>query len=458
MKKLSVTLICVLSVLHAQLLKPFKTAMSIIFVLFLLALSSCKKDNSTPVNNPTPKDTTLKVGSLSGTTLHYGDTLIIKGSNFSATAISNTVTINGVVATLQSAIATELKVIVPAVGAVNGEVKIKTGNQTASGGNITYVPDVFVAGSQDNGAHPLATYWKNSTAVKLSTEESALSSIFINGNDVYAAGWERTNNLQLANYWKNSIKTTLGTNASAANTIAVNGNDVHVGGWEIINGFDLPRYWKNGAGITINVNDPIISQVVTGNGACTGLYIKADNVYAVGSYRNSQGRFSPWEFTNGITPANTIPNNDKHCFASAVFVNGNDKYVAGNQNNATVGLAMATIWKNGVATTLTAGTASVGVATAVFLAGTDVYVAGYEQEDYFGGGPTFAKYWKNGVPIKLSTVSSSATGIAVFGNDVYVSGWENNGSYNIAKYWKNGVPVNLGNAVLNSSGNAIVVR
>lgn len=119
---------------------------------------------------------------------------------------------------------------------------------------------------------------------------------------------------------------------------------------------------------------------------------------------------------------------------------------------------MATIWKNGTATTLTAGTASVGVATAVFVKGNDVYVAGYEQENYYGGGPTFAKYWKNGVAVKLSTTSSSATGIAVFGNDVYVSGWENNGAYNVAKYWKNGVAVNLGNTTLNSSGNAIVVR
>lgn len=436
----------------------FRTAMNIAFTLFLLVLSSCKKDNSIPVKDPTPKDTTLKVSSLSSTTLHYGDTLIIKGSNFSATPLNNTVTINGVAATVKSATATELKVIVPAVGATKGEVKVKTGSQIATGGNIIYAPDLFVAGSQNNTAHALATYWKNSVAVTLSTEESGLTSIFVNGNDVYAAGNEKINNLQLANYWKNSAKTTLGVNASGANTISVNGNDVYVGGWEIINGFDLPRYWKNGTGTTVDVNDPIISKIVTGNGSCLGIYVNDNNVYAVGSYRNSQGRFSPWEFTNGIIPANTIPNNDKHCFANAVFVNGADKYVAGTQNNATSGLAMATVWKNGNAATLTEGTASVGIATAVFVVGSDVYVAGYEQEDYYGSGPTFAKYWKNGVPVKLSTASSAATGIAIFDNDVYVSGWENNGTCNVAKYWKNGVPVNLGDAVLNSSGNAIIVR
>lgn len=436
----------------------FAIVTGITFVLFLLALSSCKKDNSTPVNDPTPKDTTLKVASLSATTLHYADTLTITGGNFSPVGLNNTVTINEVAATVQSATATQLKVIVPAVRAVSGEVKIKTGTQTTTGGNITYVPDVFVAGSQDNGAHPLATYWKNSTAVTLSTEESALSSIFINGSDVYAAGWERTNNLQLANYWKNGTKTTLGTGASAANSISVNVNGVHVGGWELVNGPDVPRYWRNGTGTTINVFDPIISNTVTGNGSCNGIYTIGNNVCAVGSYRNSQGRFSPWEFTNGVLPANTIPNNDKHCFANAVFLSGSDLYVVGYQQSPTTALPMATIWKNGTAVALTAGTASVGVATAVFVTGNDVYVAGYEQEDYYGGGPSFAKYWKNGVAVKLSTVSSVATGIAIFGNDVYISGWENSGAYNVAKYWKNGVAVNLGNAILNSSGNAIVVR
>lgn len=444
-----------------KLMKGIKYNVSTIAMtvaLFLFALPSCKKENNTAVVIPPIQDTTLKINSLSSTTVHYGDTLIINGNNFSTTMSLNSVTINAVVATVQSATATILKVIVPAVGATSGEVKVITGNQTATGGNVTYVPDVYVAGYQNNGASPLATYWKNNTAVSLSTQESVLTSIFINGKDVYAAGSERINNLRLAKYWKNGAITTLGTNESVANAISVNGDDVYTGGWEIINGFDLPRYWKNGTGTTVNVTDPIISQVVTGNGSCNGIFINNNNVYAVGSYRNSQGRFSPWESTNGVIPANTIPNNDKHCFANAAFVIGNDKYVAGNQNNPTTGLAMATIWKNGNATTLTTGTASVGVATSAFVVGGDVYVAGYEQEDYYGGGPSFAKYWKNGTPVKLSTQSSAATGIAVFGNDVYVSGWENNGTNNTAKYWKNGVPINLGDALHISAGSAIVVR
>ncbi|QEC40954.1 IPT/TIG domain-containing protein [Pseudobacter ginsenosidimutans] len=438
-------------------MKKTTNILSLILLSAAFAITSCKKDSDTTTPKP-PPDTTLKISSLSSTSLHYGDTIAINGNNFSPTPANNIVTINNVAATVFSATITQLKVIVPAVGNSTGEVKIIVGSQTASGGEITYSPDVFVAGGQYNPAHNVATLWKNGTAVSISTEESALTSIFLNGNDIYVAGVERINNLSLANYWKNGNKVTLGTGESVANGIAVNGNDVYVGGAEIVNGFDLPRYWKNGTGTTVTVNDPIISQIVSGNGACTGVYINAGNVITVGSYRNSQGRFSPWECKNGIIPANTIPNNDKHCFANAVFVSGADVYEAGSQNNPTTGLAMASIWKNGTATTLTSGTVSVGVATAVFVVGNDIYVAGYEQEDYYGGGSQFAKYWKNGVPVKLSNVSSGATGITVFGNDVYVSGWEHNGTYIVSKYWKNGVAVNLGKSILTSTGSAIAVR
>lgn len=325
---------------------------------------------------------------------------------------------------------------------------------------IKYVPVVYIAGYENNGHASVAKYWKNGVAVSLAdgTYPSAANGIFLSGNDVYTAGYELDGNLQLARYWKNSTRVTLGTGASSANSIAVNGNNVYVGGWEVVNGFDIPRYWSNGTGITVNVNDPIISQTVLSNGQCSSVYLENGNIYSVGFYRNSQGRFSPWETTNGIIPANTIPNNDKFCYANAVFVAGSDKYVAGNQNSASTGLAMATLWKNGVATTLTDGTVSVGVATAVVTSGSDVYVAGWEQEDYYHGGPQYAKYWKNGVVVKLSTVSSAATGIAVFGNDVYVSGWESNGTNNVAKYWKNGVPVSLTDGTYPASANCILVK
>lgn len=338
---------------------------------------------------------------------------------------------------------------------------VATDNQMASKADsvtlsVVYTPTVYVSGYENNSAVSVAKYWKNGSPVALTdgTKAAAAYSLFVSNNDIYAAGYEYQANTSLAKYWKNGTAIVLGANASEAKAIFVNGTDVYVGGWEIISGFDLPRYWKNGTASTVSVYDPIISQTVTGNGSCNALYVNNNNIYAVGSYRNSQGRFSPWEMLNGTLPAATIPNNDKHCFVNAAFVNGSDKYVAGTQNNATTGLAMATIWKNNAPVLLSTGSTSVGVATSVFVSGNDVYVAGYEYD--YPNGVHIAKYWKNNVPVLLSngTSEAHANAITVFGNDVYVAGYEGNK----AKYWKNGIGQNLTDGTHPGAAFSIVVK
>lgn len=445
--------------------QSFMRSMSVVaaVIVVILGVSSCNHDNSVapdpvkPDPEP-PKDTTLMILSVSPATASYGDTIMVKGKNFSTKASDDKVTIAGVPASVISAADTVLKVVIPALTHTTNEMKLQVGASTVTWGTITYEPDVFVAGFINKNAGSIATYWKNGNAVSVSDNESNLNAISVNASGIYVAGWERINNLQLANYWKDGVKTTLATGTSAVYAMAVNGTEVYTGGFEIIDGFDFPRYWNNSAGTSIVVRDPIIDKDVLGNGACGGLYFANNNVYAVGNYRNSQGRVSPWETKNGVVPANTVPNNDKHCFANAVFVNGGDEYIVGTQNSPVTGLAMATIWKNGEATLLTDGTNSFAVARAVIVVGNDVYVAGYEQEDYNAGGPTYAKYWKNGVSVKLSTVSSNAISIAVFDNDVYISGWENNGTVDVAKYWKNGTAVSLTDGKYKSTGNSITLR
>lgn len=115
-------------------------------------------------------------------------------------------------------------------------------------------------------------------------------------------------------------------------------------------------------------------------------------------------------------------------------------YIAGSESNGTV--AVATYWKNGVATHLTDGIKG-AIAYAIAVSGNDVYVGGIERDD--PSGHETIKYWKNGIPTTLSMGSSLAEfgGMTVVGNDVYVVGSEAENNGRVIKYWKNGVETRL---------------
>lgn len=70
-----------------------------------------------------------------------------------------------------------------------------------------------------------------------------------------------------------------------------------------------------------------------------------------------------------------------------------------------------------------------------------------------------AVYYVNGKEYQLSSGNSpaSANGIALSGSDVYVAGYESNGTLQIAKYWKNGTAVILSDTTANVIANAIAL-
>ncbi|MBO0320876.1 IPT/TIG domain-containing protein [Muricauda sp. CAU 1633] len=102
------------------------------------------------------------------------------------------------------------------------------------------------------------------------------------------------------------------------------------------------------------------------------------------------------------------------------------------------GIAVAKIWKNGVATNLTDGTAF-GAATSVFVDGSDIYACGIVSGE--NDIPT-AQVWKNGEHLYTLTDPSNfgvAHSIYVFEGDIYVAGSETNENDTaIANIWKNG--------------------
>ena len=71
-----------------------------------------------------------------------------------------------------------------------------------------------------------------------------------------------------------------------------------------------------------------------------------------------------------------------------------------------------------------------------------------------------AKIWKNGVPTALTNGANDARAysVFVFGTDVYVAGYENNGTKDIAKIWKNGVASSLTNGTQNAAAYSVFVK
>lgn len=184
------------------------------------------------------------------------------------------------------------------------------------------------------------------------------------------------------------------------------------------------------------------------------------DVYVAGYEIKSTGKNVAKYWKNGT--AVTLTDGSRDAVANAVFVVGNDVYVAGYQDKAGSILNIATYWKNGVAYSLsitgTGGTFD--AAKSIFVSGSDVYAAGIERATT---GNDVAKYWKNGTPVNLTDGTKDANAECVFvnGNDVYVSGSENktgiSSSAGIAKYWKNGVAVNLTDGSTDANAAAIVV-
>jgi hypothetical protein len=315
--------------------------------------------------------------------------------------------------------------------------------------------DVYVAGMENNGSGVgVAKYWKNGQAIELTdgTKEAGANSIVVVGSDVYAAGSEVIANRSgvIARYWKNGspVNLTDGSTWANANSIGVSGNDVYVAGTivAVTDGNIHAVYWKNGNPTFLPENTdpkPITDPVSSKESLANSIFVSGSDVYIAGQEIVTGGpNYSLlsalyWKNGNAVYLLRGEINNS----ANSIFVVGHDVYACGALD--------ARYWKNGNAVPLP------GTAKSIFVSDGDVYVAGSQPDGepfqtYFGTRyRTVAKYWKNGIPVKLSdgTKDAYATSIAVSGNDVYVAGYEENtagANDYVAKYWKNGDPVILG--------------
>ena len=154
---------------------------------------------------------------------------------------------------------------------------------------------------------------------------------------------------------------------------------------------------------------------------------------------------------NGV--ATPLSNGSADAVAYAVFVAGSDVYVAGKDGN------QAKLWKNGIAATLPVGGANKAVAYSVFVSGTDVYVAGREDDGTSLNG--YAKLWKNGVGsyLTVSGYGSLARSVVVENGEVVVAGAQSTGGANIrAGVWRNGFFTPLTSGSTDGMAYGVVVK
>lgn len=243
--------------------------------------------------------------------------------------------------------------------------------------------------------------------------------------DIYVAGYETINGKQVATYWKNGVPQPLsdGTSNSESTALVVHNSDVYV---LVEDGYAL-KYWKN------DQENIIYNQLGTYGNARDMMVTENGDVYIAGS-RPVGGAAVATYWKNGVA---TSLIHDNYSYATGIAISGNDVYVSGFSTETNTGSSkpIALYWKNGVPVTLTDGSLY-GYATKLAVVGNDVHVVGYEHDEV---GNWSARYWKNGDVIPLPN-GVDASDIFMVGDDAYVVGRAGQ----TVKYWKNGVHVEVG--------------
>ena len=200
--------------------------------------------------------------------------------------------------------------------------------------------------------------------------------------------------------------------------------DVYVAGYEE----DAPMLWKNG--------EPTKLSHKGLGGIATAVFVSGNDVYVAGLecvYDGGQDQNDPSRYVgvfwkNGIISRFTDLAGKADLEVNDLFVSGSDVYLVGQDKFGAQPSAM--LWKNGIADPLSDGS-KFARASSVFVSGNDVYVAGSHDG---------VSLWKNKILSKYTNDSyCEAHSVFVAGNDVYVVGRVSK----TATLWKNGVAEKL---------------
>lgn len=207
---------------------------------------------------------------------------------------------------------------------------------------------------------------------------------------------------------------------TTSNTTTAIVDTVYISGTEA----NRARVWVNGTGTALSSNQS----------SATYVFVQNNDVYVAG-LDNNAGVSVPVYWKNGT--ANSLPHTGNICLPYGIAVNGSDVYVVGYEYLSGV-TSRAQLWKNSIVTNLPSNGNS-AQAWSVAVSGTDVYVGGLETDAT--SSTDYPILWKNGVRQILPTggVRGGAYSVFVAGVDVYVCGFTGDPGNLQPVYWKNAV-------------------
>jgi hypothetical protein len=171
------------------------------------------------------------------------------------------------------------------------------------------------------------------------------------------------------------------------------------------------------------------------------------SVYICGYETNGEGNLVAKYWKDGEEVV--LSNGTTDAVARAIWVSGNDVYLAGSRKISDSGsLSIPVYWKNGVEYALSTNATPLSTATDIFVDGANVYVVGFEKND---DGIHVAKLYGPGGTLDLSDgiADAKAEGVFVENGNVHVAGYQSLSEFNttaVATYWLNGIATALSNS------------
>lgn len=296
--------------------------------------------------------------------------------------------------------------------------------------------DVYVAGIINNGP-PLsyACYWKNDKITNLGVTGvgSYASDITVVNNDVYVVGCSREagNTVYKAALWKNGVLKFLTTTQGYVHSITVNNGIVYaVGEFIDANGSLEAFIWNSGTDVLTTIDQSVYSSTAY------NIKYQSGEQLIVG-YINSQATLWKNGVPSTITDPNFISGN-----ATGIAANTGGYYFLGERTPHGTGFIEYGYWKQANGTTTFTNISNftpLGIANQIAIKTDTLLLVGRTTNGWNAVLTKINTTNNTYSTISLLTTSSEAKDIFVDGNDIYVLIYDySNNSATKVRYWKNG--------------------